>query len=307
MEISDLLVFFAMVSFGILSIIPLTRKNRKNYNPINSAFIRMIIAILILESMRFFVLFLEFDDIFVIGYELRLTYILGFAVIMVRFLFFFYLQHWSYHYALPIIWWIFTLVSLAEINNQMIRAVNSTILPILLIIFFLRKGVKNRDGNIFAIGLFELSFTIGAMFIYSPISVFSEMFIFMVVTLGFILLNLGTWDILVKAIFYDKEREKKIKSAWISQMIQVPTGRQKQVQVAAVVQEAIARVHLECPICGADKRHVLSPKFVRDRKTNPKGIVRMLVDEGTICDHAFIAYLDRGFKARGYDTVDMVA
>lgn len=61
------------------------------------------------------------------------------------------------------------------------------------------------------------------------------------------------------------------------------------------------KVPLECPIC--KKKGSISLK--KNRFPEEKRLLTLSINQGIICDHHFQAFIDRNFKVRGYQKVDL--
>jgi hypothetical protein len=244
-----------------------------------------------------------------IGEQLSTWFLVPMVSVMAQLQFVLYILRKYKFYSIPAILLFFLSLGLFQYNNT--TAYNSIMIPIGYITsaLFLWKGLKNRDGLTFSLGIFSL-FDYGLpYFIYSPMKymghetgpiIYAPFLICALFSVVF--LNLGTWGWLDKHVFYDKERERQIKNAWVSRLIEI---EKKKPEVKKTEGKSIV---LECPICHRQGRKQFAHEVVLERAKNEKGIVKMLLNqEKEICEHQFVAYVDRAFAIRGYEVIDMMA
>jgi len=63
-------------------------------------------------------------------------------------------------------------------------------------------------------------------------------------------------------------------------------------------------LQLECPICHKTILHKLSNSLILQKNNSQKGILNLMIPQNLICEHSFIAYIDKYFNVRGYETTD---
>ncbi len=298
----------------ITALIPVIRKRKQGVQSLNKAFIIWLLFTLIQTQARGIEYFMIINwgspegSFFSFGASLNAWYFLPLLSIMAQFQFVLYILRKYKFYSLPAILLFFVSLGLYQYRSTV--AYNLIILPTsyLTLSIFLRKGITNRDGFLFGIGMFCLFDYGNAYFTYSVMRygfnlggsiLYLTMIVFAVFAVVF--LNLGTWGWLDRHVFYDKEREKQIKNAWVSRLIEIEKKRPE------VKKTAGRSIVLECPICHRQGRKDFSYEVVLERAKNEKGIVKMLLNqEKEICEHSFVVYIDRSFAIRGYETIDMM-
>ena len=148
--------------------------------------------------------------------------------------------------------------------------VGTFVLVLIISFAFVKRGLKNRDGLIFAFGVFtfttamNLNFIMGSynMVVFELIGLFSMLF-----------LMLGTTGWIDYNIFYDRKEQEKIKNTWAAKI--VVAKKKKVVKKDAVVKSKAIR--MVCPICQAGIRKGFSVEQVQERINNPKGLVKVLI------------------------------
>ncbi|MFX0101279.1 MAG: hypothetical protein ACFFCS_17025 [Candidatus Hodarchaeota archaeon] len=303
--IFNTVMFAVLIVTGIIAIIPVTKKNKQSYNVINTNFMWVLRLILVLYSLHYTVysygsIYLEEGQL-TIGKGFKVMYLVMALIQVVQVTFTVYLYKKENAYTLPAVIALFIMVYTVTNGNTVPYIIFSTTTGLITIISFLVKGKKNRDGTLFGFGLliFLIYFTDIARIladVLQPGNTTSEFFMFTGQVSGFVFLSLGTWGVYERHFLYDKEREAKIKSSWISQMIVKDSAKiQKQTYIAR-------KMFLECPVCHQTGRHVASSEEVRLRYQNSKGIVKITIPEETICPHSISIYVDRKYSVRGYET-----
>ncbi len=305
---------FVHLALLILALVPVIRKRKQGVQSLNKAFIIWLLLTLISTQARFAEYFLIMTQggsegaLFSFGASLNSWYFIPLLSIMGQFQFVLYILRKFKFYSLPVILLFFVSLGLFQYHDT--TAYNLIVIPIsyVTLSLFMRKGMVNRDGFLFAIGMFALFDYGNAYFTYSLMRhgfnlggsiLYVVMHAFAVFAVAF--LNLGTWGWLDKHVFYDKEREKQIKNAWVSRLIEIEKKKPD------VKKTAGRSILLECPVCHRQGRKHFSHEVVLERAKNEKGIVKMLLNqEKEICDHQFVVYLDRSFTIRGYEPIDMM-
>ena len=127
--------------------------------------------------------------------------------------FFFYGMNWRKLYSLPFLAGFFLIAGFYFVNSAISIILYGVVTSLITFPSLIRKGIKNRDGYIFAIGAFCLILFISYSFA-SNIALN-----LLLPSLGFFVLALGTYGWLDEKIFYDKVKEFQIKHTWLSTRI----------------------------------------------------------------------------------------
>ena len=300
------------IAFAILALIPIIRKRKQGPQSINKAFMIWLIFLLGMTMIRFTDYIIIMDNnlpegAFSLGASLGPWDVIPMLSILAELQFVLYIFRKNKIYSIPTILAFFLSLGLFQYSNKIVYDIVVVPIAVLNAGLFLWKGSKNRDGLIYAIGIsslfdFFIAFLINSIFknvldfsgeiLYLPMF-FSALF-------AVIYLNFGTWGWLDRHVFYDKEREKKIKSAWIGSLIEIEKKKPE------VKKNGGKSIILECPICHVQGKKVFPHETVLERANNTKGIVKMLLNEDKeICEHTFVAFVDRNFSIRGYESIDM--
>ncbi|MBN2154177.1 MAG: hypothetical protein JW839_22170 [Candidatus Lokiarchaeota archaeon] len=307
---------FAPVIYLVLAIVanvPISRKRKQGIQSLNLSFTVWLTFTVTMTMLRF----VEYIQVinngvlpgsYYIGEALSTWYIVPMLSVMAQLQFVLYIMRKYKFYSVPAILTFFLSLGLFQYDSTI--AYNVVMIPLCYTasFLFLWKGVKNRDGLTFSLGMFSL-FDYGIpYFIYSPVKymgnmggamVYAPFLICALISVAF--LNLGTWGWLDKHVFYDKERERRIKNAWVSRLIEIEKKKPE-------ARKAAGRcIVVECPICHRQARKQFPQEVVLERARNEKGIVKMLLNqEKEVCEHQFVAYVDRSFSIRGYEPIDMM-
>jgi hypothetical protein len=308
------LVATAYVVFAITAMIPIIRKRKQGVQSLNKSFMIWMVFMLGMTMIRFseYIMIINQgvpEGSFSIGALLSTWYLIPMLSIMAELQFVLYILRKYKFYSIPVILTFF--VSLGLFQYDTIAAYDMVMLPIAFITpnLFMWKGKGNRDGLTFSIGVFSL-FDYGIAYTINSIMKYALNFSGVILYLPLLFsalfavfyLNLGTWGWLDRHVFYDKQREKQIKNAWVSRLIEIEKRKPE------VKKTEGKFVLLECPICHQQGRKQFAHEVVLERAKNEKGIVKILLNqEKEICEHQFVAYVDRSFSIRGYETIDMMA
>jgi hypothetical protein len=299
---------------AIIAQVPITRKRKQGVESINRSFtlwLSFTVAMTISRFMEYIQIINNGapEGMYSVGALLDTWHVIPMLSVMAQLQFVLYILRKFKFYSIPAILIFFLSLALFQYDNP--SAYNAIMIPIAYVTsaLFLWKGLKNRDGLTFSLGMFSLLDYGIPYFLYSPMKymgsisgpwLYAPFLICALLSVAF--LNLGTWGWLDKHVFYDKEREKQIKNAWVSRLIEI---EKKKPDVKKTAGKSIL---LECPICHHQGRKQFAHEVVLERAKNEKGIVKMLLNqEKEICEHQFVAYVDRSFSIRGYETIDMMA
>ncbi|MEX2683421.1 MAG: hypothetical protein Q6373_017730 [Candidatus Sigynarchaeota archaeon] len=309
-----LLAPFIYLILAIIAQVPVSRKRKQGIHSFNKSFQIWLTFTVTMTMCRFF----EYIQVinmglppgsFYIGAALSTWYLIPMLSVMAQLQFVLYIMRKYKFYSVPSILTFFLALGLFQYDNP--TAYNVIMIPIAYITpaLFLWKGIKNRDGFTFSLGLFSLLDYGIPYFIHSPMRfmahmggalIYAPFFICALFAVAF--LNLGTWGWLDKHVFFDKERERRIKNAWVSRLIEIEKKKPEAHKAAG------RYVVIECPICHRQVRKQFPQEVVLERARNEKGIVKMLLNqEKEICEHQFVAFVDRSFSIRGYEPIDMMA
>lgn len=61
----------------------------------------------------------------------------------------------------------------------------------------------------------------------------------------------------------------------------------------------LKRVVIRCPFCGQTMFHKVSPEMQFQRTKEEGGLIPILINN-FVCEHKFVAYIDKYFMIRGY-------
>jgi hypothetical protein len=300
---------------AIVAQVPMTRKRKQGVQSINRSFTTWLtfgVTMTIIRFMEYIQIInngANEGQLFSFGELLDSWHLIPMLSVMAQLQFVIYILRQYKFYSLPFINIFFLSLALFQYDNP--AAYNMIMIPIAYITsgLFIWKGLRNRDGLTFSLGMFSLLDYGIPYFLYSPMKYMAHVSgawlyapFLICALLSVVFLNLGTWGWLDKHVFYDKEREKQIKNAWVSRLIEIEKKKPD------VKKTAGKSIMLECPICHHQGRKQFSHEVVLERAKNEKGIVKMLLNqEKEICEHQFVAYIDRSFSIRGYETIDMMA
>ncbi len=308
--------WIAILAYAILAfmaLLPLIRRRKQGVQSFNKSVIIWLLFSLFMTIDRFveYIQIMKFgleQGSFKVGVNLSTWYFVPFVSVMAEFLFVLYILRKYKFYSIPFILVFFISLSLYQYADITAFSITITISELVPVILYLRKGWQNKDGLIYSLGIFTafdffIPFAIhysmifggnlSGTIIYYPL-LFSSLF-------AVASLNLGTWGWLDRHVFYDKEREKQIRNAWVSRLIEIEKKKPD------VKKTAGRSILLECPICHRQGRKQFPHEVVLARAKNEKGIVKMLLNqEKEICEHQFVAYVDRSFAIRGYEPIDMM-
>ncbi len=295
LSISLIIIAFA---FSLLAFIPIVKKIKSSNQRIYKVFSLWYIGICIIYSARL-ADFLLVDNIYniyaiVFGENLSFLYLFSmtFTLLNIQYLLFMYKKTKFYTLA-PIICFYISLALFIIGDVMFIFIIYIGTYLVVILYFFYKQGIKNRDNITFTIGLFGVLDIIFGYVIYIRNTNYTFIWLF---TLG-IILNLCNWGFFEKYLLYDREREKEIKDVWVSQMIQKAPIEKTNNKPKFVM--------IECPTCKKTTRKEFSPEIVEKRKNNSKGIVKIMIPKDNVCEHGFLIYVDRNFQVRGYGTADI--
>nr|MDO8119026.1 hypothetical protein [Candidatus Sigynarchaeota archaeon] len=300
-------LYVALTILSFMAMLPVYNKNKMHFNPINNAYMSVIFAMWVTQTFGF--VGAQFDRFvlgqpLVIGAALDVSFITGFGLQAILLLFFLYIKNWKIHYPLPLAWVFFIIIGLIEFDNSIPTIISSIIISSVIITYFLRKGIKNRDGNLFAFGMFMVSFTLVEFIIHQPGSTMESSLAILGPLFGMVALNFGTWGWLDRNVFYDRELERKIKDTWVSKMMGSVVAQKKPATVhdgrMGIHARVSKQVMLECPFCHSRNEYLFPADIVAARASNTRGIEKIMIDKEKICEHAFSIYVDRNFDVRGY-------
>ncbi len=299
-------LYAALTLLSFTAMLPVYNKNKMHFNPINNAYLSVIFAMWVTQTFGF--AGAQFDRFvwgqpIVIGAALDVTFITGFGLQAILLWFFLYIKNWKMHYPLPLAWVFFIILGLIEFDNGIPTIISSIIISTVVITYFIRKGIKNRDGNLFAFGMFMVCFTLFEFMIHRPGSTMDSSLTVLGPLFGMIALNFGTWGWLDRNVFYDRDRERQIKDTWISKLVTKTSTVSRQTPTRPFGGSAGSmskHVLLECPFCHSKNQYLFPPDVVAARAINTKGVEKILIDKEKICEHSFSIYVDRNFDVRGY-------
>lgn len=313
-SVLSLAIMLVYVALANAAMIPFYRKRLRGEGSFNKAFLVWLsftVTLTIVRLMEYFAVMNAgtTEGSFGIGERLTTWYLLPMLSIIAQLQFVLYILRAYKFYSVPPVLLFFLALGLYQYNDM--TAYNIVMIPLAYVvsILFLWKGARNKDGLTFAIGVFSL-FDYGIpYFIHSPMRFMAGMegIILYLPLLGGALfaiayLNLGTWGWLDRHVFYDKERERKIKNAWVSRLIELERTK------APAQRTGDKTIVIECPICHVQGKQDIPREILLERARNEKGIVKMLLNQdGEMCEHQFIAYVDRAFSIRGYEPIDLMA
>nr|MDO8114308.1 hypothetical protein [Candidatus Sigynarchaeota archaeon] len=303
---------FAYAILAIMALLPLIKKRKQGVQSFNKSVILWLLFSLFMTIDRFveYILIMNFgleQGSTKIGANLSTWYFVPFVSVMAEFLFILYILRKYKFYSIPFILIFFISLSLYQYADITAFAIIITISELVPVILYLWKGWKNKDGLIYSLGIFTaFDFFVPYAIHYSMIFggnlagtiIYYPLFFSALFAVAY--LNLGTWGWLDRHVFYDKEREKQIKNAWIGRLIEIEKKKPE------VKKNGGKSIVLECPVCHVQSKRVFAHEVVLQRAKNEKGIVKMLLNEDKqICEHPFVAYVDREFAIRGYEAIDM--
>ncbi|MHA1682907.1 MAG: hypothetical protein ACTSUE_18355 [Promethearchaeota archaeon] len=294
--------------FGFGSMVPIIKENKRNYNEINYFFIRLIIFNVLLTAVVFLTKLIYEEvtglDFPVLGKNLKPSYAMSSVMIGLILLFMLYTLGFRRHYGLPIVWIIFTFLYMIQVgsdeHNTLAVAMLSLILFMTLV--FVLKGIKNKSGKLFGMGIYVLINAIGgaAWYLLEDDKELSMIISQISFALGYFILFLAAWDVFDKTIFYDRQAEKAIKNNWISKVMFVEKNKKHEPSTSK-------KLVLECPVCKKQSVEEIMPDMLRERANNSKGIVEIPIEAGITCEHAFSVYVDRNFGIIGFKKIEIIS
>jgi hypothetical protein len=120
---------------------------------------------------------------------------------------------WKKWYTFPFVLGFFVIAGYIFIDSSLPIIILGAFVAFLSFPILLRKGIKNRDGYLFSIGLACVVFLISFSFSAVP-----EINLGLA-PLGFFILALGTYGWFDEKVFYDKVKEYQVKHTWLSTRI----------------------------------------------------------------------------------------
>jgi hypothetical protein len=66
------------------------------------------------------------------------------------------------------------------------------------------------------------------------------------------------------------------------------------------------KVVFQCPVCGKQRLQALPESIIDARNYIRKEIIAILIPENTLCEHAFLVYIDTNFSIRDVVTLDLM-
>jgi hypothetical protein len=302
--VTAIVLFGTFLAAGIIAMVPIYKRNKDVYNPINRAFMVLLWFVLAIYTSRT-VLYL-ISELYpntltsVISVGLKPFY---FNIDQAAYLtFLFYILGLKRFYTLPgvVIFFVIYYLVINPVENYMYAS-----LPLLVInvALFMKKGIDNHNGTIFGYSLFML---VASLFgsVYAITSGDIELiqpYYLIGFTMGFLLLSLGTYGWYERHVLYDWTKERKIKNGWAAQRIQVTKQLVK-------MEAADKKVFIECPVCHMTNVEVFSLQKVESRYKDARGITIETISKASNCGHAFRLYVDRNFKVRAaepFETSDL--
>ncbi len=314
MEIDILLwvVWVLGVVTVAIGLLPMYKERHKAYSAMNNTFFKLMVALAFLQTSNFIAKYVLMN---VMGFHepilpknLRIDMITSFGVLAVLLHFSLYAVGRRRHYSLPWVWFIFQMAYLIEVGEVMfdVSIITSAAVAVGIIILFINKAIKNRAGLMLGIGFYVVINLVAALLIqYAAKTVVEEEFYMLLgFTLGYFMMGLATWNIFERYILYDRQKEKAIKSTWISKIMQTGVSTSESVALAPSKGKDQARQiprRVTCPMCKTSKIWELPSDVITTRERSQKGIILIHVPAGTTCDHTYDFYLGKSFEILGYN------
>ncbi|MHA1715633.1 MAG: hypothetical protein ACTSXP_08305, partial [Promethearchaeota archaeon] len=297
---------------GGLAIYPIYSSHKKSYEPIKSIMIKILLVIIILTSVSyllywFFEILLQIPEP-TIGYNLKFSYITGFLTMVVQLLFLMHVHTLKRFYSLGFVWVFYTVIALYQVESTSHVVVSTTILSATLIIFFIRLGLKKRNGEIISFGFYCVCYVFGE-FLHYPL----HMDVWFIKSglpgsfLGFICINLGSWGILDKILFRisksSNDTRVKHNNHAISGTFDVKSIKINNKRDLFNISKFRRRknVFIECPVCAESGFYTCPAEVLKNRHDQDSGLISMVVPGGAICPHEFVVYLDKKLDVKGYN------
>ena len=280
----------------IYALVPIRKEQKISYNPINRMFMFLILTVGVMYSLRFISFTITtltgITGLLDFGVALNFTTFVTIILQMLLFTFILFIYNIKRLITLPLIAGFFMNAYIYWFEIQFLT-ITILIMTVVNILFFIYKGVKNKNGTIFGTGL-------------ALISIFTWSLIYLVVTksnnitgplyyvgamIGMLLLGLGTHGWIEKHILYDRAREAAIRNMWVARIVQ-----KEDEPVSNIV--AQKRIHIQCPVCQTTNKHVFSKEYVKKRMDDGRGIVVYPIHQAGNCGHSFLIYIDKKFSIR---------
>ena len=154
---------------------------------------------------------LTFDLTF--GVELSFSNIFALIIFNIQSVFILFLKDLKKLYTLPFIASFYIGFGLIVSETLIPLIIYAIIIGVIIPFVLLREGKRSRNGLAFGLGLFFLIYGASKMIRIEIISDILRI-------LGGIVTTLSAFGFFEKFIFIDREQEKKIKSAWISKLVE---------------------------------------------------------------------------------------
>jgi hypothetical protein len=128
-------------------------------------------------------------------------------------IFILYLKNYKKLYSLPFIASFFIGFGLAVNDSLIALIIYATLIGIVIPFMLLRNGWKNRNGLALGLGIFFLIYGISKMIQLELLSDIIRIF-------GGIVITFSAAGFFEKYIFIDREQEERMKSTWISKLME---------------------------------------------------------------------------------------
>jgi hypothetical protein len=185
---------------------------KESKNKIHFVLIIYFAALLFISLFRVTNLFnLTLD----LTYGIRLSFSNIFALIIfnIQSIFILYLKNYKKLYSLPFIASFFIGFGLAVNDSLIALIIYATLIGIVIPFMLLRNGWKNRNGLALGLGIFFLIYGISKMIQLELLSDIIRIF-------GGIVITFSAAGFFEKYIFIDREQEERMKSTWISKLME---------------------------------------------------------------------------------------
>ncbi|MHA1681759.1 MAG: hypothetical protein ACTSUE_12180 [Promethearchaeota archaeon] len=294
--------FIAFIILSALVLLPLHKEKSEHFNPISENFYYIVIILIACYAIKFLITWsyypespFKLGDMPVIGAYLKISLIFSLLIELFQFLFLLIVYGKRKYYSIPFLWFLFTAASNIETDAHIFIIISSIITSGSSVVLFLYKGIRNKNGLLLSYGIH-----VGLYFTGNLLMRGDYIYFIIPATLGFLVFNLGAWDVIDQHLFIDRKLEKKIKNAWINQVIQrIDTVKNK----APEQKLRPKRLHIVCPVCAKQDVRMIPVSEILKRQEKPQGIVELLVTD--VCEHELVLYIDRNYTIRDI-LVDMI-
>ncbi|MHA2007233.1 MAG: hypothetical protein ACXABO_05980 [Promethearchaeota archaeon] len=198
--------------FCVLTEVLMIKNYRESKNVIFYVLIVYFAALIFNSIFRLTNLFNVTLDL-IYGARLSFSNIFALMIFNIQSVFILYLKNYKKLYTLPFIASFYIGFGLLVSESLVALIIYATLIGFIIPFVLLREGRRSRNGLAFGLGLFFLIYGISKMVQIEVISDVLRIF-------GGIVTTLSAVGFFEKFIFVDREREEKIKGAWISKIVE---------------------------------------------------------------------------------------